>query len=86
MVSLIWYQYKLTHYNSANAKLSDSKLDNLISTKDATWVNLRLSFNMTGGYQTNFSHILLLLPDRQISNLHKAFRNHASADIELSIT
>ena len=41
---------------------------------------------MTGGYQTNFSHILLLLPDRQISNLHKAFRNHASADIELSIT
>ena len=40
---------------------------------------------MSGAYQTNFSHILLL-PDRQFSNLHKAFRNHASADIELSIT
>ena len=40
---------------------------------------------MIGDDETNFPH-KLLLTNRQVSNLHKAFANHSSADIKLSKT
>ena len=40
---------------------------------------------MTGDDETNFLH-KLLLTNRQVANLHKAFANHSSADIKLSKT
>ena len=40
---------------------------------------------MIGDNETNFSH-KLLLTNRQVSNLRKAFANHLSADIKLSKT
>ena len=46
---------------------------------------LRLSSSMIGSSNdgTNFSH-KLLLTNRQVANLPKAFANHSSTDIELS--
>ena len=46
---------------------------------------MRLSSNMIGDNKTNFPHELLLT-NRQVSNLHKAFVNNSSADINLSKT
>ena len=40
---------------------------------------------MIGDNETNFSH-KLLLTNRQVSNLRKAFANHSSVDIKLSKT
>ena len=40
---------------------------------------------MIGDNETNFPH-KLLLTNRQVSNLRKAFANHISADIKLSKT
>ena len=40
---------------------------------------------MIGDDETNFLH-KLLLTNRQVANLHKAFANHSSADIKLSKT
>ena len=40
---------------------------------------------MIGDNQTNFPH-KLLLTNRQVANLHKAFANKSSADIKLSKT
>ena len=40
---------------------------------------------MIGDNEINFSH-KLLLTNGQVSNLHKAFSNHLSADIKLSKT
>ena len=40
---------------------------------------------MIGDNETNFPHNLLLL-NRQVSNLCKAFANHLSTDIKLSKT
>ena len=40
---------------------------------------------MIGDDEINFSH-KLLLTNRQVSNLRKAFANHSSADIKLSKT
>ena len=40
---------------------------------------------MVGDNETNFPH-KLLLTNRQVSNLRKAFSNHLSADIKLSKT
>ena len=53
--------------------------------KNENDVVLRLSSNMIGGNETSFPH-KLLLTNRQISNLRKAFANHLSADIKLSKT
>ena len=53
--------------------------------KNETEVVLRLSSNMIGDNETNFPH-KLLLTNRQVSNLRKAFSNHLSADIKLSKT
>ena len=76
----------MTQYNSLNVKLSNSQLNKFKSAiKNETEVVLRLSSNMIGDYETDFPH-KLLLTNRQVSNLRKAFANHASADIKLSKT
>ena len=46
---------------------------------------LRLSSNMIGYDQTNFPH-KLLLTNRQVADLRKAFANYLSTDIKLSKT
>ena len=75
----------MTQYNSLNVKLSNSQLNKLKSAiKNETDVILRLSSNMIGNSndETNFLH-KLLLTNRQVANLRKAFANHTSADIKL---
>ena len=66
--------------------MSNSQLNKLKSAmKNETDVFLRLSSNMIGNSddETNFPH-KLLLTNRQIANLRKAFANHTSTDIKLS--
>ena len=76
----------MAQYNSLNVKLSNSPLNKLKSAiKNETEVVLKLSSNMIGDNETNFPH-KLLLTNRQVSNLHKAFANNSSADIKLSKT
>ena len=76
----------MTQYNSLNVKLSNSQLNKFKSAiKNETEVVLRLSSNMIGDNETNFSH-KLLLTNRQVANLRKAFANHSSTDIKLSKT
>ena len=76
----------MTQYYSLNVKLSNSKLNKLKSAiKNETEVVLRLSSNMIGDNETNFSH-KLLLTERQVSSLRKSFANNSSADIKLSKT
>ena len=73
----------MTQYNSLNVKLSNSQLNILKSSiKIETEVVLTLSSNMTGDNETNFPH-KLLLTNRQVANLRKAFANHLSTDIKL---
>ena len=74
----------MTQYSSLNIKLSNSQLNKFNSaTKNETEVVSRLSSNMIGDNKTDFPH-KLLLTNRQVSNLRKAFANHLSADIKLS--
>ena len=40
---------------------------------------------MIGDNETNFSH-QVLLTDRQVANIRKAFANHSSVDVKLSKT
>ena len=78
----------MTQYNSLNVKLSNSQLNKLKSAiKNETEVFLRLSSNMIGDSddKINFPHELLLT-NRQVANLRKAFANYLSTDIELSKT
>ena len=76
----------MTQYNSLNVKLSNLQLNKLNSAiKYETEVVLRLSSNMIGDNETNFPH-KLLLTNRQVANLCKAFANHLSTDIKLSKT
>ena len=76
----------MTQYNSLNVKLSNSQLNKFKSAiKNETEVVLRLSSNMIGDNETNFSH-KLLLTNRQVSNLRKAFADKSSTDINLSKT
>ena len=66
----------MTQCNSLNVKLPNSELNKLKSTiKHETEVVLRLSSNMIGDNETNFSH-KLLLTNRQVANLRKAFSNY----------
>ena len=79
----------MTQYNSLNVKLSNSQLNKLKSAiKSETDVVLRISSNMIGksGDNTNFPHELLLLTNRQVANLRKAFAKNTSTDIKLSKT
>ena len=74
----------MTQYNNLNVKLSNSQLNKLkFAIKNETGVVLRLSLNMVGDDETNFPH-KLLLTNRQVQNLHKAFANKSSTDIKLS--
>ena len=76
----------MTQYNSLNGKLSNSQLNKLKSAiKSKSEVILRLSSNMIGDDETNFPH-KLLLTNRQVANLRKAFANYISTDIKLSKT
>ena len=78
----------MTQYNSLNVKLSNSQLNKLMSAiKNETDVVLRLSSNMIGNSddETNFPHELLLT-NRQVANLRKAFANYLSTDMKLSKT
>ena len=78
----------MTQYNSLNVKLSNSQLNKLkAAIKNETDVVLRLSSNMIGNSHdnTNFCH-KLLLTNRQVSSLRKAFAKNTSTDIELSKT
>ena len=76
----------MTQYNSLNVKLSNSQLNKLKSAKKyGTDVVLRLSSNMIGNSnnETDFPY-KLLLTNRQILRLRRAFANHTSIDIKLS--
>ena len=78
----------MTQYNSLNVKLSNSQLDKLKSAiKNETEVVLRLSSNMVGNSddETDIWH-KLLLTNRQVANICKAFANYLSTDIKLSAT
>ena len=78
----------MTQYNNVNAKLSNSQLNKLKSAiKIETEVVLRLSPNMIGDSndKINFSHELLLT-DRQVSSIRKAFSINSSVDIKFSKT
>ena len=78
----------MTEYNSLNVKLSKSQLNKLKSAiKNQAEVVLRLLSNMIGNSygETSFPHNLLLT-NRQVANLHKAFKNYLSSDIKLSKT
>ena len=78
----------MTQYNSLNVKLSNSKLNELkFAIEDGTEIVLRLSSNMIGDSddKINFPHELLLT-NRQVANLRKAFANYLSTDIKLSKT
>ena len=78
----------MTQYNSLNVKLPNSQLIKLKSTiKNETEVVLRLSSDMVGNSddETNFPH-KLLLTNRHVANLCKAFANYLSTNIKLSKT
>ena len=76
----------MTQYNSLNAKLSTSQLNKLKSAiKNKTEAVLRLLSNMVDDDETNFPH-KLLLTNRQVANLRKAFANNLSTEIKLSKT
>ena len=78
----------MTQYNSLNVKLSNSQLSKLKSgIKNETDIVLRLSSNMIGNSDgnTNFPHELLLT-DRQVANIRRAFAKNTSTDIKLSKT
>ena len=63
----------MTRYNILNVKLSNSQLIKLKSAiKNETRVVLKLSSNMVGDDETNFPQ-KLLLTNRQVENLCKAF-------------
>ena len=76
----------MTQYHSLNVKLPNLQLNKLKpAIKNGTDVILRLSSNTIGNSddEVNFPH-KLLLTNRQVANLRKAFANHTSTDIKLS--
>ena len=63
----------MTQYNSLNVKLSNSQLNKLKSAiKNETEAVLRSSSNMIGDNETDFPQELLLT-NRQVLSLRKAF-------------
>ena len=74
----------MTQYNSSNVKLSNSQV-NKSKSAIKTDVILRYSSNMIGNSddEANFPH-KLLLTNRQVANIRKAFANHTSTDIRFS--
>ena len=84
-VILLNTKYSLIFYNSLNVKLSNLQLKFKSAIKPENEVVLRLSSNIIGDNETNFPQ-KVLLTNRRVSNLRKAFTNHLSADIKLSKT
>ena len=77
----------MTHDNTLNAILSNSKLNRLKSgIKNDTEVTLKLSSNVVGDSNNanNFPH-KLLLANAQVLRIRKAFANGSSANIKLYI-
>ena len=69
----------MTQYNSLNVQPSNSQLNKLKSAiKNKSEVVLRLSSNMIGDDEIKFP-CKLLLTNRQVPNLRKAFANYLSA-------
>ena len=76
----------MTQCNSLHVKLSNSQLNKLKSSiKNEADVVLRTSPNMVtnSNDNTNFPH-KLLLTNRQVANIRKAFAKNTSTDIKLS--
>ena len=78
----------MTQYSSLNVKLSNSQLKKLKSSiKNEADVVLRISSNMVGNSNDNTNFPLeLLLTNRQVPNICKAFTKNTSTDIKLSKT
>ena len=75
----------MTQCNSLNVKLSNLQINKLKSAiKNEADVILKLSSKMIGDSddETDFPH-KLLLTNRKVANLRKAFTNYLSADIKL---
>ena len=78
----------MIQYNNLNVKLSNSQTSKLKSAiKNGTKVTLNLLSNIVGdsNEENNFPH-KLLLTNKQVSELCKAFANNSLADIKLSKT
>ena len=78
----------MTRYNRVNVKLSRPQLNKLkAAIQNENDVVITLSPNMIGDSndKTNFPHELLLT-DRQVSSIRKAFSNNSSVDIKFSKT
>ena len=76
----------MTQYNKVNVKLLTSQLNKLKSAiKNENDVVIRLSPSMIGDSndKTNFLHELLLT-NKQVSSISKAFANNSSVDIKFS--
>ena len=76
----------MTQYTSLDVKLSNSQLNKLkTAIKNEPDVILRLLSNMIGNSddEANFRH-KLLLTNRKVANIRKAFANHTSVDIKFS--
>ena len=72
----------MVEYNTVNAKLSNSQLNNLKSTvKSNEGATLSMSARMFNG--NNLTHELLLTT-RQTTKLRNAIENNMSTDIKLS--
>ena len=76
----------MTQHNRLNVKLSNSQVNKLKSAiKNETEVVLRLSPNMIGDSNDEASFPYeLLLTDKQVSSICKAFSNNLSLDIKFS--
>ena len=75
----------MTQYNRVNGKLSKPQLNNLkASIKNENDLVIRFP-NMIGdsNNKTHFPHELLLT-DRRVSTIRKAFTNNSSVDIKFS--
>ena len=77
----------MTQYNSLNVRLSNLQLKKLKSPiKNETGVVLRFSLSVVVDEEINLPHKLLLLTNREVANLRKAFAKKSSFDIKLSKT
>ena len=78
----------MTQYNSLNVKLSNSQLNKIkLSIKNESDIVLRISSNMVSNSNDNTNFPLeLLLTNRQVANIRKAFAKNTSTDIKLSKT
>ena len=75
----------MIQYNILNVKLSNSQLNKWkFAIKKETEVVLKLSPNMVDNFDDETHN--LLLTNRQVANIRKAFANYSSTNIKLSKT